>query len=50
MWASFFLCAAVIVLALYLPGYLLLRGARLSRTLSLGAAPLVSVTGFASSP
>ena len=46
MWASFFLCAAVIVLALYLPGYLLLRGARLSRTLSLGAAPLVSVTGF----
>lgn len=46
MWASFFLCAAVIVLALYLPGYLFLRGARLSRTLSLGAAPLVSVTGF----
>ena len=46
MWASFFLCAAVIVFALYLPGYLLLRGVGLPRTLSLGAAPLVSVTGF----
>lgn len=46
MWASFFLCAVVIVFALYLPGYLLLRGVRLPRTLSLGAAPLVSVTGF----
>ena len=46
MWASFFLCVAVIVFALYLPGYLLLRGVGLPRTLSLGAAPLVSVTGF----
>lgn len=46
MWASFFLCVAVIVFALYLPGYLLLRGVGLSRTLSLGAAPLVSITGF----
>lgn len=46
MWASFFLCIAVIVLVLYLPGYLFLRGTHLSRTLSLGAAPLVSITSF----
>lgn len=46
MWASFFLCAAVIVFALYLPGYLLLRGVGLPRTLSLGAAPLASITSF----
>lgn len=50
MWSSFLLCAAVIILALYVPGYLFFRALRVSRIFSVGCAPLYSIALYAILP
>ena len=50
MWSSFLLCAAVILLALYVPGYLFFRALRVSRVFSVGCAPLYSLALYAALP
>lgn len=50
MWSSFLLSAAVILLALYVPGYLFFRALRVSRVFSVGCAPLYSLALYAALP
>ena len=46
MWGSFLLCAAVILLALYVPGYFFFRAFKVSRILSACCAPIYSIAAF----
>lgn len=46
MWGSFLLCAAVILLALYVPGYFFFRAFKISRILSVCCAPIYSIAAF----
>lgn len=50
MWGSFLLCAAVILLALYVPGYFFFRAFKVSRIFSVGCAPVYSVAMYALLP
>ena len=46
MWGSFLLCATVILLALYVPGYFFFRALKVSRILSVASAPVYSIAAF----
>ena len=46
MWGSFLLCAAVILLALYVSGYFFFRAFKISRILSICCAPIYSIAAF----
>lgn len=46
MWGSFLLCAAVILLVLYVPGYFFFRAFKVSRILSVCCAPVYSIAAF----
>ena len=46
MWGSFLLCAAVILLALYVSGYFFFRAFKISRILSVCCAPIYSIAAF----
>ena len=46
MWGSFLLCAAVILLALYVPGYFFFRAFKVSQILSACCAPVYSIAAF----
>ena len=46
MWMMFFLAVIAGALAVYAPGYLLLRTFRVGHLAALASAPLVSLVGF----
>lgn len=46
MWASFFVCAALLTLTLFVPCYLALRALGLERSMSLCLSPVTCVTLF----
>ncbi len=50
MWGEFAWATALVLVLLYLPGYLFLRALRVSRALSLSAAPLYGVAAYSSLP
>lgn len=47
MWLSFALCVALVIIVLFLPGFLVLKSFRFSSISSLAAAPAVTVPGYA---